>query len=115
MKVNNQSLAESYNRELKKIVRSLKKYRPQRIIAYGSIVSGNLHEGSDIDLLIIKDSSKSFPERIREVFEITGSTKVEPLVYTPEELDLRLKCRDFFLTKILKEGEVVYDASGSVS
>lgn len=41
--------------ELKKIVEVLKQeYDPEKIILFGSLLDGNIHEYSDIDLLIIK-------------------------------------------------------------
>jgi len=47
------------NQELERIVEVLKnKYKPEKIIAYGSIATGKIHEWSDIDIAIIKKTSK---------------------------------------------------------
>lgn len=98
------------NREIQQIKEILiKKYKPEKIILFGSVSRGITHEGSDIDILIIKDSKKSFPDRIREVFDLTGSTLIEPLILTPKEIANRLTIKDFFFLRVLKEGQVLYE------
>ncbi|MDI3531232.1 MAG: uncharacterized protein PWP60_1081, partial [Candidatus Atribacteria bacterium] len=43
--------------ELSRIVKLLiEKYQPEKIILFGSLAEGRIHEWSDIDLLIIKDT-----------------------------------------------------------
>lgn len=80
-------------------------YKPEKIILFGSMLAGELHEGSDIDLLIIKETGKRFPERVEEVLNIVGAEiPLEPLVYTAEEA-----ARDPFVQEIMKKGAMLYE------
>ena len=50
---------EALEKELHGIVATLvEKYKPEKIILFGSLATGKMHEWSDIDLLIIKLSRK---------------------------------------------------------
>lgn len=54
------------------------------VYAYGSYVRGDLHEGSDIDLMVVADFPEPFLERIARVLGMTD-LPIEPLVYTQAE------------------------------
>ena len=43
------------------------KYRPEKIILFGSMASGNIGEWSDLDLVVIKDTPLPFYQRLKEV------------------------------------------------
>jgi len=88
----------------------IEKYRPEKIILFGSAVNGELGSDSDVDLLIIKrDSPKYGADRIRELSKIIDrNIPVDFLVYRPEEFEKRLKMGDPFLKAILKGGKVLY-------
>lgn len=83
---------------------------PERIIVFGSMARGDIHEDSDLDLLIVKETDQPFLQRIDEVLAVLRTdVPVEPLVYTSAELErLREEGRDFIET-ILEEGRVVYE------
>ena len=72
-----------------------KSYDPEKIILYGSYAYGNPTSDSDIDLLIIKDTAKRPVDRFVEVKQIIyqpgRSIPISPIVYTPKELEERLK------------------------
>lgn len=87
----------------------VRKYKPEKIILFGSASSENAHP-EDIDLFIIK---KNVPrlgdERIRELYKLVdGAVAVDYLVYKPEEVEERLSLGDPFIKKILSEGKVLY-------
>ena len=85
-------------------------YRPQRIILHGSFARGDHHEGSDVDLIIVKDTDVRFVDRIEQVLEFScGECAIEPLVYTERELDTMLAAGNAFLEKALEEGVVIYE------
>lgn len=83
---------------------------PERIIVFGSMARGDVHQDSDLDLLIVKETDRPFLQRIDDVLAVLQTdVPVEPLVYTPTELRrLREEGRDFIET-ILEEGRVVYE------
>lgn len=99
--------------ETQKIVQKIAEYcKPEKIILFGSIARGEEKKDSDIDLLIIKNSDKKRPFRVKEVFEalrgMNRRSPLDPIVYTPEEVNKRLSLGDYFIKKVLKEGRVVY-------
>jgi hypothetical protein len=85
-------------------------YAPQKIVLFGSYARGELHEGSDIDLIVIKETSKRFIDRIADVIKLNKTLlALEPLVYSPSELDkMKKEKRDFIMT-IEEEGIEIYD------
>jgi len=86
-------------------------YQPDRVILFGSLARGDACEGSDVDLLVIKsDATSRLSDRIGEVLQFcSGRIDVEPLVYTPGELERMVNAGNPLVQQALKEGEVVYD------
>ena len=61
-------------------------YRPQCIIVHGSFARGDYNRGSDLNLIIIKDTPEKFGDRIEHVLACClEGIAVEPLVYTNSE------------------------------
>ena len=88
------------------------RYQPERIVLFGSYAYGEPSVSSDIDLLILKETDKSFPKRWTEVCElaaeIVGTIPFSPLVLTPTELAERRAKGDQFFEEILTTGKVLY-------
>jgi predicted nucleotidyltransferase len=107
-----QTVLDELNTELDRVVDVLvNSYNPQKIILFGSLATGKVHEYSDIDLIVVKESDKGFYERLKEVGllvmpEVCGT---DILVYTPDEFALK-KDSPFFREEVLKKGKVIYDA-----
>ena len=87
----------------------IKKYKPEKIILFGSAVWGK-DEVRDIDLLIIKsDTPHRGIDRMREVDTLVEhNIALDMLVYKPEEIVERLKMGDPFVKHILENGRVLY-------
>jgi uncharacterized protein len=87
-------------------------YQPEKIILYGSYAYGQPNEDSDIDLFIIKETDKRRIDRFVEVSEIIYDPQrhisIQPMVYTPGELEERLALGDDFVKDILTRGEIIY-------
>ena len=87
-------------------------YAPEKVILFGSHVSGNPRPDSDIDLLIIKDTTERFIDRWVTIRRILSDSKrtvgLETIVLTPEEVMKRLAMGDQFISGILETGEVLY-------
>ena len=108
------SLRERYQREIERVITILQEhYAPDKVILFGSCGRGDFSEDSDIDLLIVKETSKRPLDRMREVYELVYSSDhylaLDPLVYTPRELTQRLALGDFFIQEIMQEGRVLYE------
>jgi predicted nucleotidyltransferase len=101
-------------KEIQSITRQIvEKFRPEKIILFGSAAKGEWRSDSDADFLIIKKDTPLYgSERIRELSRlIERNIPVDFLVYRPEEFDKRLKMGDPFLKAIVKEGRVLYDSA----
>lgn len=96
----------------KKIVNNLKKYKPEKVILFGSYAWGKPKKDSDIDLLVVKNTRqkpyKRIPEVRRYLYGINYPFDI--LVLTPGEVAKRLKMKDFFIEEIMNKGKVLYEA-----
>ncbi|MBI4318845.1 MAG: nucleotidyltransferase domain-containing protein [Chloroflexi bacterium] len=85
-------------------------YNPEKVIVFGSYARGDVHEGSDLDLIIVKETHERFTDRIGTVLRACDfDVAVEPLVYTPAELQRMVDRGSDFILTALKEGRVVYE------
>jgi predicted nucleotidyltransferase len=99
------------NREIASITAQIiEKYRPEKIILFGSAVKGELKPDSDVDFLIVKKDTPHYgADRIRELSRlIERNVPMDLLIYRPEEFDKRLEMGDPFLQTVLKQGQVLY-------
>lgn len=102
-----------YQEAIKEIVEILKtKYKPEKIVLFGSCVSGKINRDSDIDMLIVKDTKKKYGQRYLEVCRLAYNLKrripFEPFVITPQEFKRELR-RNLFLQEIVGKGRVLYE------
>jgi len=99
------------NAELKRWIEILiKEYDPEGIFLFGSFARGEIRDWSDIDIIIIKKTSKRFLDRIKEVIMILKpKVGVDILVYTPEEFNELSNVRTFLKDEILEKGIMVYE------
>jgi predicted nucleotidyltransferase len=88
----------------------IEKYKPEKIILFGSAARGETTLDSDVDFLIIKRETPLYgADRIRELSRVIDrNIPVDFLIYRPEEFNKRLKMGAPFLKAIVKEGKVLY-------
>jgi hypothetical protein len=92
------------------INRIIRRYRPKKIIVFGSFARGDVHQGSDLDLIIIKNTKEKFLRRMDKVLDLCdGKIAVEPLIYTEAEFKKMLEEGNDFLETVVLEGKVVYE------
>ena len=104
-----------FQKIIQQIVQKLRaSYSPLKIILFGSHASGLALGDSDIDLLVIKETSERFIDRWVTVRQILSDPKrkvaIEVLVLTPQEVSDRLARGDQFVAEILEKGQVLYAA-----
>lgn len=102
--------------EIKYIVDQIvMKYKPLKIILFGSASRDDVEEVNDLDLLVIKEDVPQYGiDRMRELDElIDRNVASDMLVYRPDELDERLKLGDPFITSIVEKGRVLYGETSS--
>ena len=91
-----------------------KNYGIEKVILFGSYADGTSNKYSDIDLLIIKETSERFIDRwvtVRRILsDPTRMVPLETLVLTPQEISDRLAIGDQFVMEIIEKGMVLYAA-----
>jgi UTP:GlnB (protein PII) uridylyltransferase len=88
---------------------------PQKIILVGSWARGERGPHSDIDLLIVQESSLPRPRRyaqVRRLFWGMG-LPMDILVYTPEEFARYQSVPGSFTHTVVREGRVLYARPGT--
>src|SRR3990172_4421275 len=96
-------------RAIDEIVRQIvEKFKPQKIILFGSYARGNPRPESDVDLLVVMDAPKKSLDIRRHLGVMFG---LDLVVYTSKRLKERVDMGDWFLRDILKEGKVLYESS----
>ncbi len=89
----------------------IREYKPQKVLLFGSLASGKAREGSDIDIIVVKETDKRFWDRLADVIRLLNPTEaVDILVYTPREFEELCRDRLFFQEEILKKAKVIYEA-----
>ena len=99
-------------RDIEIIVHAIKqKYKPEKVILFGSAARGEFEEGSDIDLFIIKQTNLPRHRRPLEIYRFlkNKALPIDFIIYTPKEFKNRLSLGDFFIKRIIKEGRILYE------
>ncbi|MCX7825344.1 MAG: nucleotidyltransferase domain-containing protein [Verrucomicrobiae bacterium] len=98
------------------IERIVQEYRPLKIILFGSYAHGQPHEGSDVDLLVIKEDVpparwQRYVEVCRCIRGLRRGLSIEAHVVTPQELSEGLRLINPFYREITEQGVVLYDTT----
>lgn len=100
---------EKLAKELERIVSKIDKLNIEKAILFGSIVSGDIHNLSDIDLIIIKKTKKRFLDRLSEFYSyLKPRCAIDILVYTPEEFSNLIETNNFIKYAVSK-GKTIYE------
>lgn len=76
----------------------------KRVLVFGSLATGQVHEWSDLDLVVIQETSLPFVERSARLARLLRpGVGVEFLVYTPEEFS-EMARRPFVAVEVLQKG-----------
>lgn len=90
------------------IVNPLKTANPLKIILFGSYAYGKPTQDSDIDLLVVVDTSKNFHERIQTLRLLLPKDKpIDLIVLTPTEYQ-KAKSANLLIAEIESRGRVLY-------
>jgi len=89
--------------------RAFARFRPRRIILFGSHANGTADEESDIDLIVVYETEKRFMDRLRELYMAWDLPKgVDILAYTPDEFAELMRTRAF-VQDAVASGRVLYE------
>lgn len=96
------------NLDIDNLISSLKKTNPQKIILFGSYAYGKPNTNSDIDLLVIVDTDKSFHQRIQQLRPLLPKDQaIDLIVLTPQEYQ-KAKGINSLVDEIDTKGKVLY-------
>ncbi len=86
-------------------------YKPIRIILFGSMASGDVHEWSDLDLVIIKETDLPFFARLKQVVSLCDIwVGTDFFVYTPAEFEQMIADNNLFImNEVIGKGKVLYE------
>ncbi len=86
--------------------------RARKAIIFGSVARGEADEWSDLDLVIVAETTRPFLERYRDfqgIYDVWR--RLDLVIYTPEEF-ARLQAEGRpFIERVLEEGVIVHEAS----
>lgn len=88
-----------------------REFQPEKVLLFGSYANGKPHADSDVDLLVIMPTEGKFvyqAARIRAA--LRTDFPVDIIVRTPERARELLNHHDVFMTEIMEQGKVLYEA-----
>ena len=92
--------------------RIVTRFSPRKVILFGSYANGAPDRDSDIDLLVIMDTSLRPVDQAVEIRQfVRAPFPFDLLVRTPEQVQERLDLGDDFFRDVTETGLVVYEAS----
>jgi uncharacterized protein len=93
------------------VTRIVERFRPEKIILFGSYARGTAGEDSDADILVVMPVKGSKRKKATEIdIALVGlDLPVDVIVVTPEELDRNKNIIGTIIYPALKEGKVLYE------
>jgi predicted nucleotidyltransferase len=85
------------------------RFRPDKIILFGSYAYGQPHEDSDVDLLVIMPARNQHDQAVKIRWEFPAPFPMDLIVRTPKNLKWRLEEGDSFHTEITTKGKILYE------
>lgn len=90
----------------------INQYNAEKIILFGSMATGDIHEWSDIDLIVIKKTKEPFIKRLKNASLLIGSNvSCDLIIYTEEEFEKMKKEKRSFAKDVMKKGKVIYSGN----
>jgi predicted nucleotidyltransferase len=93
----------------------VERFRPEKIILFGSYAYGTPHEESDVDLMVIMKTRNVLDEAVRIGLAFERPFSFDLHVRTPRQIERGLKKddRDWFLYEVMTKGKILYEAPHS--
>jgi len=85
---------------------------PEKIVLFGSRARGDADADSDIDLLVVESSSLPRYKRAARYRKAVAGLCIakDIVVWSPEEIEEWKSVPNAFITSVLREGRVLYEA-----
>lgn len=89
-----------------------RRFKPAKIILFGSYAYGKPTPDSDVDLLVVMPcKGRSLDAALDVRLAVTAGFPLDLIVRTPAELQRRMAMGDFFLREIVEKGTVLYEGA----
>jgi uncharacterized protein len=86
------------------------RFRPEKIILFGSYAYGKPHNESDVDLLVIMPARNVIDQSIRIGLAFKRPFSFDLIVRTPKQVERGVRDNDWFLREITEKGKVLYES-----
>ena len=98
--------------DIKRVCKEIaRRFKPERIILFGSYAYGRPTPDSDVDLLVVMPfHGKGFRKAAEIRCQIDANFPLDLVVRTPGEVSRRVALGDFFMREATEKGEVLYAA-----
>ncbi len=83
------------------------RFRPEKIILFGSHAYGTPHADSDVDILVVMPARNEIAQAVRIDRAVDPQFPLDLIVCTPKNLAWRLEEGDSFLREIMAKGKVL--------
>jgi len=95
---------------IRRYVRSIvQRFRPERVVLFGSYADGNPTADSDVDLLVVMRAKNELDQALKIDEALERGFALDLIVRTPLNLRRRLKWGDLFLNEVVARGKVLYE------
>lgn len=91
----------------------VERFKPDRIILFGSFAYGEPTEDSDVDLLVVMPCPNEVSQAIRIQTALDAPFPMDLIVRTPKRLHRRLQEGSRFMQEITEKGKVLYEKRDS--
>lgn len=107
-----------YNRPMAQDLASIRRYvrrltarfKPQKVILFGSHARGLAKGSSDVDLLVILPfKGRAVDQEVKMRLALDRDFSLDLLATTPSQLQASLRAGDAFMTEIMAHGKVLYE------
>jgi predicted nucleotidyltransferase len=89
------------------------RFRPEKIILFGSYAYGEPHADSDVDILVVMPARNQHDQAVKIRMETPAPFAMDLIVRTPKDLQSRLDEQDRFHSEIVTKGKVLYEKGDS--
>jgi predicted nucleotidyltransferase len=90
--------------------RLAERFKPEKIVLFGSHAYGRPHEGSDVDILVVMPTRNELDQAAKISVTLDPPFPLDLIVRTPHNMQWRLAEGDWFLREITSKGKVLYEA-----
>lgn len=87
------------------------RFRPDKIILFGSHAYGTPHADSDVDILVIMPTRNQLDQAAKIELACDPPFPLDIIVRTPRSVQWRLREGESFLQEIITKGKVLYEGN----